>query len=324
MKCTSKKFFICILMCAVFLLEGCGSSSVMMPFSTNPSVSGYNLKEIVSEERADAFSSSLCVGESNVNSSALSLNAGAAALFDVNHNTVLYAKNMHEQVYPASLTKILTALVALDYGSLDDVLTATTSVQINESGAQLARINPGDTMTLDQALHILLLYSANDVANLIAEHYGMTLNGFYQLMNDKASSLGCFQSNFSNSNGLSDETHYVTTYDLYLIMNAAISYSAFTEIISMPSYETVYYDKNGDPKNISVNTTNLFLRSDGYSAPEGVTVIGGKTGTTNAAGHCLILLAKDTSGNPYIAIVMKSESRDTCYEDMQSLLGLIP
>ncbi len=295
-----------------------------MPFSTNNPVSGYNLKEDVSEERASAFSSSLCVGESNVNTNSLSLNAGAAALFDINRHTVLYAKNMHEQVYPASLTKILTALVALDIGSPDDVLTATTGVQINESGAQLAGLKPGDSMTLDQALHILLLYSANDVANLIAEHYGMTLNGFSQLMNDKASSLGCFKSNFSNSNGLSDETHYVTTYDLYLIMNAAMQYPEFTEIISMPAYETVYYDKNGEAKTISVKTTNLFLRSDGYASPEGVTVIGGKTGTTNAAGHCLILLAKDTSGNPYIAIVMKSESRDTCYEDMTKLLGLIP
>lgn len=295
-----------------------------MPFSTNHSVSGYNLKENVSEERADAFSSSLCVGESNVNADALSLNAGAAALFDLNRRQVLYAKNMHEQVYPASITKILTALVALDQGSLDDTLVASTGVQINESGAQLAGVKPGDTMTLDQALHLLLLYSANDVANLIAEHYGMTLNGFSEMMNEKASSLGCFKSNFSNSNGLSDETHYVTTYDLYLIMNAAMQYEAFTEIISMPAYETVYYDKNGEPKNISVNTTNLFLRSDGYSAPEGVTVIGGKTGTTNAAGHCLILLVRDTSGNPYISIVMKSESRDTCYDDMLQLLGLIP
>lgn len=106
--------------------------------------------------------------------------ASAAVLFDVNNREVLYSKNAHERLYPASLTKVMTALVALKNASLDTVLTATDSVKINESGAQLCGLKSGDTMTLDQALHILLMYSANDAAMLIAENVGGSVDHFVE------------------------------------------------------------------------------------------------------------------------------------------------
>ena len=146
------------------------------------------------------------------------------------------------------------------------------------------------------------------------------------MMNAEAKSLGATNTNFINSNGLSDQNHYTTAYDMYLIFNAAMQYSTFQEIINMPVYKTAYHDASGASKDISVSSTNYYMQNmSAAEAPTGIfTVIGGKTGTTTAAGHCLILLAKDTSGNPYIAVVMRARDNDELYRDMNELLSLIP
>ena len=106
---------------------------------------------------------------------------------------------------------------------------------------------------------------------------------------------------------------------MYLIFNEALKYDTVNEIISMTSYDTVYTDKNGNEKTLSVKNTNQYLAGN-VAAPDRVTVIGGKTGTTNAAGNCLILLARDTSGNPYIAVILKSAERGILYTEMNALL----
>jgi len=121
---------------------------------------------------------------------------------------------------------------------------------------------------------------------------------------------------------LTQEGHYTTAYDLYLIFNEAIQYETFNEIIHMTEYQTVFYDKDGEPKELEFKNSNLFLRGD-FKAPENVTVIGGKTGTTNAAGHCLMLLSRDTSGAPYVSIILCSEAREVLYTEMVDLLDEI-
>lgn len=248
--------------------------------------------------------------------------SGAAALFDLNANEAIYARNVHEKMYPASLTKVMTALVALDYGRLEQILTASNAVNISEPGAQLCGLVRGDTMTLDQALRIMLLNSSNDAALLIAENIGGSVEGFVEMMNEKAHELGATNTHFTNPHGLTDFDHYTTAYDLYLIFNEAIQYETFNEIIHMTSYQTVFYDKNGKEKNFNKKTTNLFLRGE-KEVPGGVTVIGGKSGTTNAAGHCLILLSRDVSGAPYISVVLRAPTLDSLYEEMKDLLAEI-
>ena len=326
MRCTSSKKvrLLAVLLLGICLFGGCGKLPVDIPYQSDSQISSYN---VISREKpgvAEGFASNLCIVTENVmDDQRVDMSqAEAAVLFDVNGKQVLYAKNGHERLYPASLTKVMTALVALKYGSVDQTLTATDAVIITESGAQLCGIKSGDTMTLNQALHILLLYSANDVANMIAENIAGSVDGFVELMNQEAQSLGATNTHFANAHGLTDETHYTTAYDLYLIFNAAMQYELFQEIIHMTGYETTYYDSTGAPIEKSFSTTNLFLRGD-YKAPENVTVIGGKTGTTKAAGSCLILLARDTSGNPYIAVILRSASRDILYPEMADLLDEI-
>ena len=327
MKCINKKLF-CFVMSAMLLggsLTGCGNAEYAMPYSPDYPVSSYRLDASV--ENADTavpFAADLCVvaGDKTTGTDADMSQASAAALFDIDSNETIYAKNIYETLAPASLTKIMTALVALKYGSPDDILVATENVKITESGAQLCGLKAGDRMTLTQALHILLIHSANDAAILIAEGVGGSVEGFCELMNKEAKALGATNSHFVNPHGLTQENHYVTAYDMYLIFNAALEYDLINDIIHMTSYSTVYKDKDGNDKEISVNNTNLYLQGE-KTAPDTVTVIGGKTGTTNAAGHCLILLSRDLAGKSYISVILRSEGRDILYQEMTDLLDEI-
>lgn len=312
-----------VLVCSMFLW-GCGSTTYDMAYDKNYAVSSFKISKTEGYETADTFASDLCVSPNDeTNGLALDMEqCGAAAIFSVNNGQTIYAKNIHTQMYPASLTKVMTALVALKYGSLEDTVTASPNVKITESGAQLFGFQEGDKVTLDQALHALLMYSANDAGVMIAEHIGGSEEAFSEMMNQEARALGATNSNFVNAHGLSDENHYTTAYDMYLIMNEAVKYEKFVEIIQQTAYDSVYHNRDGEEKAISLETTNQYLKGT-YNAPEKVTVIGGKTGTTSAAGNCLVLYSKDPAGNPYISVVMRSEARDILYSEMTELLEQI-
>lgn len=303
---------------------GCGQSAYEMPYDPDAAVSGFNVISRQNSKAAHTFAEDLCVVTENItNDETVDMTqAEAAVLFDVNNREVLYAKNAHEKLHPASLTKVMTALVALKYGSIDQVMTATDVVNITETGATLSGVKPGDTMTLNQALYALLLQSGNDVAMMIAENVGGTVEHFVELMNQEAQELGATNTHFMNPHGLTQEEHYTTAYDLYLIFNEALKYEKFNEIIQAGSYETTYSDSAGTVKNLRAQTSNLFLRGN-YKAPDNITVIGGKTGTTNAARSCLVLLSRDAGGSPYISVILKAETRDLLYEKMIDLLDEI-
>lgn len=177
-------------------------------------------------------------------------------------------------------------------------------------------------MTLNQALHALLLKSANDVAIMIAENIGGDVDTFCHMMNEEAQLLGATNCHFVNPNGLTDPEHYVTAYDLYLIFHEAVSYDKFVEIIQTPAYQSVYYAADGSEKSMDLTTSNLYLKN-GVKMPASVSVIGGKTGTTTAAGSCLVLYSKDQSGKAYISIILQAVSRDILYQDMTELLDEI-
>jgi len=319
-KCTNRLYLSIGIICS-FLLGGCGSVNVSVPYTLDSNVSAFSITDHNTDIKMDSFASNLCVGNANVtkNTSVNMTEATSAALFDVNKTNIIYGKNIHERLAPASLTKVLTAVVALEEGNLEDIITVTKDVKITESGATLCGLKEGDTLTLNQALHALLIQSANDAANAIAIHLGGSLEGFATLMNQKALELGATNSHFVNPHGLSDDDHYTTAYDLYLIFNKAIEYELFREIIHMDNYSTIYQDSVGNDKEMEFSTTNLFLRGN-YNSPDKVTVIGGKTGTTMAAGNCLIVLTKDTAGNPYISVILRSKERQLMYEQMIDLL----
>ncbi len=298
-------------------LAGCRGAELPLDYKTENTITTTNKVGTA----APGFSSKLAVTNTNVEGvTGVVVEAqSSAGLFDINGADVLYAKDVHERLAPASLTKILTAVVALKYGNTEDMITCTSEVTNIDYDATKIGLKPGDKLTLNQALHALLINSANDAAIAIAEHISGSVEAFSDLMNKEALAMGATNSHFVNPHGLTDNDHYSTAYDLYLIMNSAIKYSTFNEIIQLGDYETVYHDSSGNEKSMSFKTTNLFLRGD-YSAPERVTVIGGKTGTTNAAGNCLILVVKDAGGNPYIGVILRASQRSLINEEMAEIL----
>lgn len=318
---------LCVILTSFILtvsLAGCGAKEFTFAYDRNRNNTSFSVASHTQGKRMDTFASGLCVtvGDVTAGTDVDMSQATAAGLFDISSGKVIYAKNVHEKLNPASLTKILTALCALKYGNPDDILTATENVYISESGAVKLGVAAGDTMTMDQALHALLLKSANDVAIMIAEHISGSVEEFAELMNDTANSLGATNSHFVNPHGLTDPNHYTTAYDLYLICNEAVKYDKIVEIIHTSSYTSVYHDGNGNDKFIDVANSNAYIKGE-IPSPDNVTVVGGKTGTTNAAGNCLLLYARDNTGNPYISVILQSSDRTIMYTEMTDLLNEI-
>lgn len=275
--------------------------------------------------KEELYASSLCVLNLTDNKELSGLSTlKAYGLFNVNNHEVPYTFQIHDKIYPASTTKILTALVALDYASLDDIVeisknACSTSFAWDE---QTCGIKEGDKLTLEALLYGLLLYSGNDTAVAIAEHVGGDIETFADMMNQKARSLLATNSNFMNPSGLYDDDHYTTAYDLYLIFNECIKHEEFIKIISAESYTAEITKSDGSIEKLKWEPTNYYALGSA-KCPENVTIVGGKTGTLKVAGNCLILMAKDASDNPYISIVMGADSKDYLYQDMTKLLSEI-
>lgn len=320
MRCTNRfsKFVSLILVGSLTLtLAGCGNSELPLDFKST-----YSLATTASEDRVPGFAQSLAVTDHDVSSKNgfQPEDMSACGLFDVDRGEVLYAKNVFDQKSPASLTKVLTAICALKHGNVDDVIICSDNVDKLESGASSCGLKPGDQLTLGQALRFMLLPSANDAAIAIAEHVGGSLESFSNMMNEEAALLGATNSHFVNPHGLSADEHYSTAYDMYLIANEAIKYDDFCHIISLKDFSGNVIDRTGAARTIDVKSSNKFI--DGtYNAPEGITVIGGKTGTTSAAGSCLILVTKNSSGNTFISVILKASERSVLYDEMIQLLG---
>ena len=320
MRCTNKSLILTgFITIASLLLSSC-SATFGLPFDPDSSGGAFNIRSTGGRPDVKPFAADICVTDDDFESMSLSIDeAEAGGLFDATDAKTVYAKNVHEKLNPASLTKVMTAYLALKYGHLDDTLTASSNVLIKESGAQLLGIKEGDKMSLEQALHALLLYSANDAGVLIAEYLSGSVESFAAVMNDEAKKIGATNTHFTNPHGLTDDEHYTTVYDLYLMFNAAMQYEEFRKIINTTEYKSEYKDREGNPKKIEIGTTNAYLKGD-IKAPDGVNVIGGKTGTTKAAKSCLILLSNSAEGHTYISVILGSVDHDSLYRNMTTLL----
>lgn len=175
-------------------------------------------------------------------------------------------------------------------------------------------------MTVRDLLYGLMLVSGNDAANVLAEYYSGSVEKFAKVMNKEAKALGATKSHFVNANGLPDEKHYTSVYDMYLIFQEAIKLQNFVDIIKTDSIDVSYADANGNTVSKTWTNTNQYLKGETQS-PDGITVIGGKTGTTNAAGYCLVLYSQNKKGQDIISIVYKGDSRSSMYTLMNEILS---
>lgn len=273
-------------------------------------------------QKTDGFALDLCVGDANVSREGVSLSQQArAGLFDLEGGEVLFAQGMYDRMYPASITKIMTGILAVKYGNMDDVVTITDAELNLEEGSTEVGFQPGDQVTMEELLHVLLIYSGNDAAMAIARQVGGTVDQFVEMMNQEAAALGATGTHFVNPSGLHDENHYTTVYDIYLMLNEALSYPKFAEVMQLSSYNLTF-TRNGEEQTIHMDSTDQYMTHQ-VSAPKNVTVLGGKTGTTGDAGSCLALVSQNAYGEPFISIVLHAPTKTVLYENMNQLLSQI-
>ena len=324
MKCINKHLLIyCTFIVNLLFLCGCNSLNYDIPYDVNTNINAYKYETSDLTNMLTPFAKDICVVNEDINVNAVDINLSeAGCLFDKTTKETIYSKAANVQLHPASTTKVMTALLALKYGRLEDILTASENVEIKEKGAQLCGFKQGDKATLEQVLNALLIYSGNDAGVMIAEYVSGSEEAFAKLMNEEAQRIGATNTHFVNAHGLTNEEHLTTAYDLYLIFNEALKYEKFKEIINSRTYKSSYSSKDGGKKTLDFENTNRFINGK-VSMPSNVTVIGGKTGTTDAAGACLLLYSQNNnSKDEYVSVIMKSESPDSLYENMSSLLSL--
>ncbi|MEF9997451.1 MAG: serine hydrolase [Lachnospiraceae bacterium] len=319
MKCINKKWkiFICITLAAM-CLSGCVTSKEL--------VASYEMEHYNKNLYQDHFfSESLCVSAEDValENANTDTNIHASALFDLNQKKVLQASNMHEKIYPASTTKILTAYVALKYGKLEDTIKISKAAVDFQVGESTCGLKEGDTWSLKDLLYGLMMESGNDAAVAISELISGSEDEFMKLANQEAKELGATHTHYTNPHGLHEEDHYTTAYDLYLMFQAAIKNEVFLEIIQASTYKVSIVGADTSTRELVFEPTNLYAKGEA-DKPTNVTLIGGKTGTTTQARYCLVLLEKDEQDNNYISIVMGAETKPILYVDMTALIQAIP
>lgn len=306
----------------MLLLSSCGRN-----LENKYDISSFDCSTVLDDEilgiKAPGFASSLCVPETEEELFSDGVNAEAFALFDVDKASILSQKNLFEKVYPASTTKIMTCLLALELCDLNEYVTVPEESKITVSGSSMADLKPGDRMKMEDMLHALMVPSGNDAAAAIAVYIGGSLDNFAEMMNRRARELGATHTHFVNPHGLPDEDHYTTVYDMYLIFNEAIKNEDFCRIASCGEYSADFTNSIELTDRTAVWTSGNGFYNGKYRLKDGLSVVAGKTGHTNAAGFCLVLSEADKEGRRYISIVMKADIYENLYNGMIRLTDKI-
>ena len=265
----------------------------------------YEKDEIANEEKA--------VFERNSNGQTMQTNAPdigceAAYIADPVSGKVFYEKNAHQKRYPASTTKILTALVVLENCSMDEMVKVSkTAIDLMQPGYSNAGLVAGEEQSVYTMLQALLIPSANEAAYALAEHVSGSAKAFADLCNKRAKELGCENLHFVNPNGVHDNNHYCTAYDLYLIAKECRKYDVFNEIVKTTSFSVPPSKLYTENNRTYTNTNELILPdSASYYLPY---CTGIKTGHTTQAGECLVS-SSSKDGINLICVVMKGSITD--------------
>ncbi len=230
------------------------------------------------------------------------VSAESAIVMEINTGTILYSKNIHEELYPASTTKILTCLLAVENANLSDTITFSNEAVFSVPGdGSSIGMDVGESITLEQALYGIMVGSANEVANAVAEHVSGSIDGFVSLMNEKAESLGCTNTHFANTNGLQNDNHYTSVYDLALISSEFFSNELLCKVANTPRYH--FEPTATQPDDFYLNNKHKLI--NGEITYDGI--VGGKTGYTDQARETLVTCA-ERDGMKLVCIVFMEES----------------
>lgn len=231
----------------------------------------------------------------------------AAVVMEESTNTVVYAKNMDQPLFPGGTVKVMTTLLALENSQLTDSVTMTsTGVSgVTDGGANISA-QLDEVFTMEQCLYAIMMVSANDIALQVAEHLGGSVEGFVQMMNARAAELGCTNTVFTNPTGLPDENQHTTAHDMALIMKAALENESFRTIAGAPSYTISATNVSGGERVL----TNNFSMMNAANAAYYQNCLGGREGFTEASGSTLVCGA-EKNGVTLIAVVLQGASGTT-------------
>ncbi|MDO4531047.1 MAG: D-alanyl-D-alanine carboxypeptidase family protein, partial [Bacillota bacterium] len=244
--------------------------------------------------------------ELSAESSAPAINAETAVLMDAASGNILYEKNAHQKMYPASITKLMTILLALEHGELTDEITFShDAVYSIEFGSAHIAIQEGETLTLEQVLRAIILRSANEASNGVAEYVDGSTEAFTKHMTERAKELGCKNTNFVTANGLHNENHYTTAYDMALIAQELLTLDTYRSMMSETYYEIPPTNKQEETRYLHGQHQMLNEPSAYYYEH----AIGGKTGFTSEALNTLVTYA-EKDGMELIAVVMKCNAAE--------------
>lgn len=234
------------------------------------------------------------------------IGAASAILMEANTKTILYAKNIHEKQFPASITKIMTSMLAMEkIESLDTMIPFSNEAIFSiDRGSSNAGIDVGEELTFEECLYIMLLYSANEVCNGVAEKAAGDIPSFVNLMNERAKELGCENTHFNNTNGLPDDLHYTTAYDFALIASEFFKNETLSKISGTRNYTILPSAKQPDTWEMSNHHKLCSNMQFSYEY-----FVGGKTGYTNLARQTLVSCA-EKDGMRLICVILKEESPD--------------
>ena len=255
--------------------------------------------------------SAVCLGKVDVKAAdywpdAPETRSPGVILMEESTGTILYEKNSDEAHYPASITKIMTTLLALENGNLSDMVTFSDDAINNTEGSGIAR-DYGEQMTLEQCLYGVMLESANECAYAVAEHVGGTVENFVDMMNAKAKELGCTNTHFANPHGLQDENHYTTAHDMALIAQAAYQNETFRIIIGTKMYTIPPTNKHAEETVLRNHHDMLCTYHNANRKYLYPYCVGGKTGYTATANSTLVTYA-EKDGMTLICVVMDTQS----------------
>lgn len=321
--------FLILILVIVFLFGILGiiklrqSKALDMSYAYNAEERLYAQSAKTNVQTAQSFAAQLCVDDQDLGLEGINITASSekAALFNIDEKEVMFSQSMHEKAYPASITKIMTAILAIKYGDMNNTISISQTAVTLEEGSQVCGFQVGDIVSMDELFHGLLVYSGNDAAMAIAEHIGGSVENFVEMMNEEAKRIGATNTHFMNPSGLHDEDHYTTAYDIYLMLNEALKYQYFVDTMQLGSYNLTFM-RGQDTIRSYFDATDHYLTGE-ESAPANVTVLGGKTGTTSQAGSCLAILSQNKYGEPFISIVLGAQTKTILYQDMNQLLSKI-
>jgi len=249
------------------------------------------------------------------------IHSKAAIAIDADSHTVLYEKNINNKIYPASITKIMTAILALENLDLNqDVVVSKNAIKIPWDSSSIY-LKEGEILTVEELLYGLLLNSGNDAANVLAETVSGTINNFVELMNQKAKELGCKGTNFVNAHGYSHDNHYTTALDIVTIFDYCVKNEKFMEIISTKKYIINETNKTKEKRYLA-NTNRLILtKEESVHSRYYEYAIGGKTGYTDEAGRTLVTIGEKDGKKVIIAVFKAGQvnGKDARYTDAINL-----